>query len=112
MDIHGEIKTLRSRADHYRQLAEKFDQEAFQKLEKLNVRLMRTREDKLINRKEALDLLWFDSYQGLKDWEKKVMPIGYLRFENSKILRSEVLKFRDDYYNGTLHAKLRKAGIR
>lgn len=112
MDIHGEIQTLRSQANYYRELADQFEKKAFQKLEKLNSQLMRKRNDKLINRKKAISLLWFTTHQALKDWERKLEGTEYLRFEDNKILRSEVLKFRDDYYNGKLHKKLRKAGKR
>lgn len=83
--------------------------EAMKIYEQESVRAFRKHNDKLINRKEAISLLWFESHQALKDWEKKVQNIGYLQFNNHKILRSEVLRFRDDYKNGKLFQKLRSS---
>jgi hypothetical protein len=93
---------LREQALGYRQMARTLEQQAFERQQEQVDRLMRKRKDKLINRSEAIDLLWFGSYESLKNWEKKMGPFGYLKFEDSKILRSEVLRFRDDYYSGKI----------
>ena len=99
---------LRDRAKAYRKIADELDEEAFAKQQTEVKKLQRKKNDPLINKKAAIALLWFDTYESLKNWQKKVSGLGYLRFENKKILRSEVLRFRDDYYNGKLHHKLNK----
>ncbi|MEX0660497.1 MAG: hypothetical protein WEA58_11490 [Balneolaceae bacterium] len=109
--INPEIEKARQllrQAKNLRDRSDEIFQEAVQIFEKEVVRAMREQEDKLINRKQAIDLLWFDSYRSLRRWEDKVHPLGYMEFEDDKILRSEVLRFIDDYQSGVIHQKLHR----
>lgn len=90
------------------QRAEVLRSRAIELYRKQGLDVHRKENDKLINRKQAIELLWFESYPSLRDWEVKVNPFGYLRFHDDKILRSEVLRFLDDYQSGAIHRKMNK----
>jgi hypothetical protein len=71
-------------------------------------KLQISKDDGMINRREAIELLWFDSYATLANWEKKVNRFGYLLFnEDNMILRSEVIRFADDYQSGIVMHRLK-----
>lgn len=72
------------------------------------IRSLRKKKDKFINKKEALELLPFSSYPTLRKWIKKVQPLGYLNFHNAMILRSEVLRFNDDYRSGRIERMIHR----
>jgi hypothetical protein len=98
---------LYSQARHFRQVAEQKEEKAHELRKKGMEIFLREKEDRLISKRETLDLLWFNSYTALRQWEKRVNPIGYLEFTGNKILRSEVLRFLDDYHSRTVERKLR-----
>jgi|SRR5699024_249967 len=105
--IPEEVSQKRRIANGLRKRARQMDQKAD---ELLRDHIQRQySDDPLINKAEAIELLWFGSYESLKNWREKVQPLGYLRFENNKIPRSEVLRFRDHYYNGTITKKLKRS---
>lgn len=108
MTVDKQIQTWRSRADHFRERAREFEDKAFELQQDKLKEVRRKQQDRLINRTQAIELLWFNSHSALKNWEQKVSPIGYLKFEGNAILRSEVLRFRDDYSTGLVNRKLRK----
>lgn len=101
-------KELRARAMSLRLRAEELENEAFRLLDEQATQNIRQANDKLVNRKQALGMLWFTSYPALRKWEKRMIPYGYLRFEEDKILRSEVLRFVDDYKSGKINRLLHK----
>lgn len=107
MEQLKEIKQLRKSARHFRERADELDEKAFRKQQELVDEVMTEQNDKLINRTQTIELLWFTTHQALKDWENKLEDLDYLDFQDNKILRSEVLRFRDDYYDGIVHKKLR-----
>ncbi len=99
---------LLEEATMLRERAETLRGEAIELYRKQGLVAHRKENDKLINRKQAIELLWFDSYPTLRDWEAKVNRFGYLQFIDDKILRSEVLRFLDDYQSGAVHRKMNK----
>lgn len=100
---------LNRQALFHRRKADQLQQELTDLLTKETEKALQKKNDRLINRREALDLLWFDHYSTLREWEQRVRPLGYLNFtDENKILRSEVLRFLDDYQCGTVHQKLRR----
>ncbi len=109
MELQKEISELRDAAKHFRQRADELDEKAFRMQKQMVEKAMTEQNDKLINRTRAIELLWFTTHQSLKDWENKMSEsnLDYLQFQDNKILRSEVIRFRDDYYDGTVHNKLR-----
>lgn len=112
MDIPKQITDLLNRAEYHHRRTIELYKEAIEAQQELLEQAMRKKNDKLLNRTQAIELLWFTTHQALKNWENKVADLGYLNFQNNKILRSEVLRFLEDYQSGKLHAKLRKAGRR
>lgn len=99
--LHKQALALRERSDQLLR-------QAMGIYEKQTQMAVRKQEDKLLNRKQALELLWFDTYPSLRHWEKQVNPHGYLKFNDDAIKRSEVLRFLDDYQSGLIHKMIYK----
>lgn len=102
-----EATALREQARTLRKRADEIEDRAYKIQETATKEVMREQSDKWLSKAEALELLWFDSYPALRRWEKKLNPIGYLRFNDNKILRSQVLRCIDDYRSGVIERKLR-----
>jgi|GEM_PF-1385910 len=96
------VYELRTQAKFLRDRADKIEEELYLILENQAVTNLRKSNDKAINRKQALTMLWFNSYPALRKWEAKMKPYGYLQFNDDVILRSELLRFLDDYHSGKI----------
>lgn len=110
--ISQKADLLRSQAKSLRQRADELEEQAYSIIREQAVINIREANDKLVNRKEALSMMWFNSYPALRTWEKKVMHLGYLKFTDDKILRSELMRFLDDYHSGKVNKLLYRPGGR
>lgn len=101
-----EIKQLKARADGLRKRANKLDKDYQQAVENFLKKVLRETNDKLLNRTECLEYLPIGTLESLKNWEEKYSPYGYLRFQDNKILRSELMRFIDDKQSGRIHRQI------
>lgn len=108
LEIPQEAKELRMRAKGLRERAEELDQKAYDIAMERTRKFMREMEDKLLNRTQCLDYLPINTLESLKNWERKYSPYGYLRFEDNKILRSELLEFIDHKNSGIIAKKMKR----
>ena len=107
--IPSKVKELRMRSKNHRDKAEKFNQEAMDIMLDQTRHWMREMDDKLLNRNECLDYLSISTLQSLKSWEREYSTHDYLQFENNKTLRSELIRFIDDYNSVVIHKKINQS---
>lgn len=100
--VPKQVESLRQQARMLRQRADQLEEEAFKAQQEFTERAIIRNEDRLLNRTQALELLSITTLESLKTWERKYRSLGYLHFENNKILRSEVLRFIDDLHTGKI----------
>jgi hypothetical protein len=103
-----EIKELKARADGLRERANELDQQYQEAVENFVKKVLRETNDKQLNRTQCLEYLSIGTLESLKNWEEKYSPYGYLRFQDNKIMRSELLEFIDDLNSGKIHRRMNR----